>query len=106
LLAIATVFGSLLALGIIVRPAVATLVVVAVLYSNAAVIAVRFHDVPFFVAAAVPALLIPPMAAFVILERRPIVITSALPWIGIFLIVQLLSGIFSSDVPTAWDIVV
>lgn len=106
LLAIATVFGSLLALGIIVRPAVATLVVVAVLYSNAAVIAVRFHDVPFFVAAAVPALLIPPMAAFVILERRPIVITSALPWIGIFLIVQLLSGIVSSDVPTAWDIVV
>ena len=106
LAAVVTLAGGLLVMGIVLRPAVATLVVVAVLYSNAAVIAVRFHDVPFFVAAAVPALLIPPLAAFVILERKRIVITSAFPWVVAFLFVQLVSGLVSKDVPTAWDTIV
>ena len=106
MMAIVALGGGILALGVILRPAVATLVVVAVLYSNAATIAVRFHDVPFFVAAAVPALLIPPLAAFVILERKPIVITSALPWIVVFLFIQLVSGLVSDDKITAWDTIV
>jgi len=105
LAAIAALGAGILALGIAIRPAVATLVVVAVLYSNAAVIAVRFHDVPFLIAAAVPALLLPPLAAFVILERRPIVITSAFPWIAGFLFVQLLSGLASADSATAFETV-
>ena len=106
LLAIGAVGATLLGMSVLVRPGVATLVVVAILYSNAGVIAVRFHDVPSFVAAAVPMLLIPPLAAFIILERRPIVVTSAFPWILVFLLVQLVSGIFSNDASTAFDTVV
>jgi O-antigen ligase len=106
LVSVGLVGAALLGMTIIVRPSVATLVVVAVLYSNAGVIAVRFHDVPNFVAAAVPMLLIPPLAAFIVLERRPIVITSALPWIAVFLLVQLVSGIVSIDAGTAFDTVV
>ncbi|MEO5885423.1 MAG: O-antigen ligase family protein [Candidatus Limnocylindrales bacterium] len=106
LAAIAALGLGLLAMATVMRPAVATLFVVAALYSNAAVIAVRFHDVPFLVAAAVPALLLPPLAAFVILERRHVVITSAFPWIGLFLFVQLVSGLVSADTATAFDTVV
>ena len=51
-------------------------------------------------------MLIPPLAAYLILERRPIVVTSAFPWIVGFLLVQLVSGIFSNDVPTAFDTIV
>lgn len=104
--AIGAVGAALLGMTIIVRPGVATLVVVAILYSNAGVIAVRFHDVPSFAAATVPMLLIPPLAAFVVLERRPIVITSAFPWIAVFLLVQLVSGLTSVDATTAFDTVV
>ncbi len=106
LVAVALVGAALLGMTIIVRPGVATLVVVAVLYSNAGVIAVRFHDVPSFAAAAVPMLLIPPLAAFIVLERRPIVITSAFPWIAVFLLIHLVSGILSVDAGTAFDTVV
>jgi O-antigen ligase len=106
LVAVGLVGAVLLVMTILVRPGVATLVVVAVLYSNAGVIAVRFHDVPNFVAAAVPMLLIPPLAAFIVLERRPIVVTSALPWIVVFLLIQLVSGILSVDAGTAFDTVV
>ncbi len=106
LLAVAAVGASLLGMTILVRPGIATLVVVAILYSNAGVIAVRFHDVPSFVAAAVPMLLIPPLAAFIVLERREIVVTSAFPWILVFLLVQLISGIASNDAGTAFDTVV
>ena len=106
LVSVGLVGAALLGMTIIVRPSVATLLVVAVLYSNAGVIAVRFHDVPNFAAAAVPMLLIPPLLAFLMLERRPIVITSALPWIAVFLLVQLVSGILSIDAGTAFDTVV
>ena len=106
LLAVGGVGAALLAMSIIVRPSVATLVVVAILYSNAGVIAVRFHDVPALVAGAVPALLIPPLAAFIVLERRRIVITSAFPWIVVFLLVHLISGIASTDAATAFDTII
>ena len=106
LVAVGLVGVALLGMTILVRPGVATLVVVAILYSNAGVIAVRFHDVPSFVAAATPALLVPPLAAFIVLERRPIVITSAFPWIAVFLLVHLLSGIGSTDAGTAFDTIV
>jgi len=103
--AIGAVGAALLGMTIIVRPGVATLVVVGILYSNAGVIAVRFHDVPGIAAAIVPMLLVAPLAAFIVLERRPIVITSAFPWILVFMLVHLVSGIISVDAATAFDTV-
>lgn len=104
--AVAAVGAALLGMTIVVRPGVATLVVVAILYSNAGVIAVRFHGVPSFAALAVPMLLIPPLAAFIVLERRPIVITSVFPLMVALLVVHLISGIFSVDAATAFDTIV
>ena len=101
--AIASLGAGLFAVGTVLRPSVATLLVVAVLYSNAAVIAVRFHDVPFIAAAAVPGLLVPPLAAYLILERRRVVITSTFPWIGAFLFVQLVSGLLSTNSGIAFE---
>jgi O-antigen ligase len=106
LVAVGAVGAALLAMTVLVRPGIATLVVVAILYSNAGVIAVHFHDVPSFVAAAVPMLLIPPLAAFIVLERKEIVVTSAFPWILVFLLVHLVSGIASNDAGTAFDTIV
>ncbi len=106
LLSVVAIGGGLFAIGVIMRPSIATIVVVAVLYSNAAVIAVKFHDVPSFVAALVPAMLIPPLAAYLILERKPVIVTSAFPWIVGLLLVQLVSGVISRDVPTAFDTIV
>ena len=106
LVAISAVGATLFGMTILVRPGVATLVVVALLYSNAAVIAVRFHGVPSFAALAVPMLLIPPLAAFIVLERRPIVITSAFPMMVALLLVNLISGILSVDTATAFDTIV
>ncbi len=105
-MAVVAIGLGVFAIGVVMRPTIATVVVVFVLYSNAAVIAVRFHDVPFFVAALVPAMLVPPLAAYLVLERKPIVITSAFPWIVGFLLVQLVSGIVSNDVPTSFDTIV
>ena len=104
--AIGAVGATLLGMTILVRPGAATLVVVAILYSNAGVIAVRFHGVPSFAALAVPMLLIAPLAAFIVLERRPIVITSAFPLMVALLLVHLISGIFSVDAATAFDTIV
>ena len=53
LLVVCVAFLGLVVLA--VRPDAATLLVVAVTYSNAAVIAVRFHDVPFALAAGLSA---------------------------------------------------
>ena len=53
-----------------VRPDAATLLVVAVTYSNAAVIAVRFHDVPFALAAGSVGLLAVPLAYFLLIGAQ------------------------------------
>lgn len=78
-------------------PNLATPVVLFLLYINAPVVAMRFHGVPFAVAAAIPLLLAIPMAWFILVRRQAIVIDKAMPWIVIFLTVQYLSAIISRD---------
>ena len=54
IMAVAAASALFLAVAIILRPDVATLTTIAILYSNAAVIAVHFHGVPLFAAATFP----------------------------------------------------
>lgn len=75
---------------IAVRPDSATLVVVAILYSNAAAIAVQRYDVPFFAGAAFPLLLVIPFAYHVVIRRQPIIIAAGTPWLLGFFIVMIL----------------
>jgi putative inorganic carbon (hco3(-)) transporter len=102
-LAIASAGAALLAVSMAIRPDVASLLVVGILYSNAAVIAVQFHDVPAFAAVAVPVLLIVPVGYELVVRRRPVVVTSSFPLMVAFLLVQILGTIFADDVSSAFD---
>jgi O-antigen ligase len=85
--------GTMFALVLIVlqRPDAATVLVLFAIYSNAAVVAVRFQNVPAIVAAALPVALLAPLAYHVFLRRKPLVLTATLPWMLAFLLAQLLS---------------
>jgi putative inorganic carbon (hco3(-)) transporter len=86
----ALVLGTLL---VVAHPDFATLVVAGLLYSNAAVVAVRFHGIPSFATNFIPLLLVVPIAYHVLVRKQPLMFTSAFPFIVAFGIVQGLSTI-------------
>jgi O-antigen ligase len=103
---IIAVFGAvalLASLAVAIRPDYAVLVVVALIYSNAPLVLVQFHGAPFILVAIVPVILVAPLAYDLLVQRRPIVITPALPWIVAFLVVQIVATIFAQDVSAATD---
>ncbi len=91
------------ALAMMAWPDLPTLVVLFALYTNAAVIAVKYHGVPFAVGAALPLLLVIPLGDYLLFRRRPVVITPALPWIFLLMCVQLVGALLSKDVGLAFD---
>ncbi len=103
ILAVAGASIVLLATAMIIRPDIATLAAVGILYSNAAVVLVQFHGVPFFVAAVVPLLLVVPLARDLIVRRLPIVAPPVLGWMFVFLLINLISALLSTDLTTTWD---
>jgi putative inorganic carbon (HCO3(-)) transporter len=102
-LAISVVVTLLLTLAILAWPDLATLVVVFVLFTNAAVIAVKFHDVPELVGASLPALLAFPLTSYLILRREKVIINPLLLPIFLFLAVQVVGTLFSEYVGPAID---
>lgn len=106
ILVVAGASALMLGVAIVLRPDIATLTTVAILYSNAAVVAVRFHGVPFFVGAFVPLLLVVPLARDLIVRRLPIVAPPMLGWMVVLLLIYLVSALFSSDTTVSWDAVV
>jgi putative inorganic carbon (hco3(-)) transporter len=93
---IVVVAGLVLAMGalaIAIRPDTATLVVIAILYSNAAAIAVQRYDVPYFIGATFPLLLVVPFAYHIVIRRQPIVIAVGLPWMLGYFIVMILGTV-------------
>ncbi len=100
---IAGLVALLLGLAALIRPEVATLVVIFLLYSNAAVIAVTRFGAPVFVGAIVPMILVVPLGYELLIRRRPIIITPAFPWIALFLLVQILGTLFARDMIAATD---
>ncbi|MEO6579432.1 MAG: O-antigen ligase family protein [Candidatus Limnocylindria bacterium] len=90
--------GAILAFtGLALRPEAATVVVVAALYSNAAVVAVRFHHVPFLLAAGSVFLLAVPLGYYLLVRRMPLIMPRAVPWIMGYLGVQLASTLLARD---------
>lgn len=57
-------------------------------YINFPVVAMKYHGVPFIVCAAIPGLLLIPLARAAIIGREGIIITRAFPLVGIFLAIQ------------------
>jgi O-antigen ligase len=85
------------------RPDFATLLVIAILYSNAGAVAVRTYGVPYFFAAAFPLALVAPFAYHVIARRRPVVVTPAMFFLLGLSAVYVTGTLFSRDVPAALD---
>jgi O-antigen ligase len=100
-IAIAGLVALLLGLASVIRPEVATLVVLFLLYSNAAVVLVTRFELPVFVGAVVPMILVVPVGYELLIKRRPIVITPAFPWIVLFFLVQIFGTLFARDMISA-----
>jgi O-antigen ligase len=82
-------------------PDVATLLVIVILITNAAVVAVHFHGGPSIAGAAVPVLLLIPLASYLIFKRQKLVITRELPLIFLFLVVQIAGTLLSTNIITS-----
>jgi O-antigen ligase len=98
-LAIFGLVGLILAVASAMRPEVATLAVVFLLYSNAVVVAVTKIGIPVIAAAVVPMIFVVPLGYELLIRRQKVIITPAYPWaIGLFL-VQILGTLFARDLP-------
>jgi O-antigen ligase len=98
------IVGELSLLGVMAIlswPDIATLLVIFILFTNAAVVAVRYHGVPSFAGAAVPVLLLIPLASYLIFKRQKLIITRELPLIFLFLVVQIAGTLLSTNILTS-----
>ena len=100
-IAVVGVLALLGAVAVAIRPEVAVLIVVALIYSNAPVVLSQFHDVPLAIAASVPLILAAPLAYDILVRRKKIVLTPAMPWIAAFLVIQIVSTISARDTTDA-----
>jgi O-antigen ligase len=96
LLGFAAVFGVAMAVAVLTFPDLATIAVTFLIYTNAAAVAVKYHDVPYTAGILVPSILIVPVA-FHLFRRRPVVADAATLAIVLFLIVQLVSTLLADD---------
>jgi len=103
LTALFAVIGAIALAVSLARPSAATYVVIAILYSNAAGVAVRSHGLPQFVAIAFPLLLALPLGDILVRQRKPVVITSGLPFLFGYLFVQVLSTVGARNVADTTD---
>lgn len=96
-LALAIAGGLLLAIVMFARPNASTLIVLFILYTNAAVIAVRFHGLPYLVGVAFPILLISPLGYYLIFRHQKIIIDQVMVLLILFLGAQAVSALFASS---------
>jgi O-antigen ligase len=85
-----------LGIAVLIRPNIATIAVAFLLYSNAPAVAVKFHDVPTMVSAAFLFLLVIPIGYYLLFRHRPIIITPVVPYLVLYLLIQLLSALFAA----------
>jgi putative inorganic carbon (HCO3(-)) transporter len=91
------------AFAVIIWPESATLVVVFILYTNAAAIAVQFHGVPYIVGASIPLLLVIPLANYLVFKRQKVIINKVLFLVFLFHVIQLIGTVFSRDISLALE---
>ena len=100
--------ASVLFLGIamVLRPDIATIAGIGLIYSNLAVVMVRFHGAQGFVDAMVPLLLVVPLARDLVVRRLPVIAPQPLRWMLVLFGIYLVSALFSADTQQSWDEVV
>src|SRR5262245_6530706 len=77
------------------RPDWATAFFAFLLYTNTSAVLVQIHHVPFLVAAALPGVLLVPIARDLLWRGQPVVLTPALPFVIAFLAVQLAGALWA-----------
>jgi putative inorganic carbon (hco3(-)) transporter len=87
------------------RPDWAAVMAVAILYSNAAVVAYRVHGLPKAVELAAALLLAVALVHHLVLQRRPVLLPSALPWVAVYLIVQIVGALRATEPAIAMETV-
>ncbi len=97
-LAVGGAIAGLAVTAVAIRPDAAAIVVVGLIYSNAPVVMVTFHDLPVALAAAVPAILVAPLAYDLLVRRRRVIVTPALPWIVVYFVVEIVATMFARDI--------
>ncbi|MFL5770879.1 MAG: O-antigen ligase family protein [Chloroflexota bacterium] len=101
--AVAVAVAAVALIWMLLRPQFATLVVLAILYSNAAAIAVQLHEWPYPIAALLPLMLVLPLAWYLLQRGEPLIVTPALRLILLLFVAELLSTIVSRDPGNAAD---
>ncbi len=103
LVVLAVAIAVLVALVCLTRPDAATLLVIGALYGNLAAVAVRDHGLPYLLGVAFPAPLLLPLAYHLLVRRRKVVLSPALPFLVVYLLALLLGGATSRDPGVAFD---
>ncbi len=100
-------FGLILAVvgGLILfkNPAMAVPFVLFVIYSNIAVVAVKFHGVPAIMGKAVPGMLGIPLFYYLFIRKRGLIIGPSFVWMILFGITQLAGVLFANRPELAWE---
>ena len=81
-----------------------TLLVVFLLYSNLAVLLVKYHGLPYFVTMLVLALLILPLFYQIVIRRQPLILPRGFFWVALFMIVLMISTIFARNFSESFDV--
>lgn len=84
---------------VLARPQLATLLFAGAIYTNAAVVMIRFHGVPQAAAASIALLLGIPLAHQVLFHKARLVVAPAAPLFFVFLIVQTLEVMTQAEHP-------
>lgn len=106
LLYVAVVAGVAAAVVVFLCPDFATLLFVFLLYSNAAVVAVRSHGVPLVVGAASGLLLLWPAGCYVAVRRQPLIVPRVFWLVFLFVIIQFISAMLCSQPQVALKTVI
>jgi len=91
------VAASLLAAAAMLRPDFVTIVVAAIIYSNAAGVAVRSHGVPVLIALMVPASLLIPFVFHLLIRRDQVRISAATPLLLVFVLANIVATALAAD---------
>jgi O-Antigen ligase len=98
---VAAIGTPIVAYGMWTRSQFSTYLAIFLLYTNMPVVAMKFHGVPYFIAAAVPGLLLIPLGHSLLFRREKLIFPPATMLVLSFVIVQALSTLFSSQPETA-----
>ncbi|MEO5941045.1 MAG: O-antigen ligase family protein [Candidatus Limnocylindrales bacterium] len=100
-IALGGAIAGLAATIVAIRPDAAAIVVVGLIYSNAPVVMVTFHDLPVALAATVPLVLAAPLVYDLLVRRERVVVTAALPWIVAYFVVEIVATALARDINDA-----